>query len=147
MQCHKVGLLQHLFHAQHAYSELAGMLRGDIGIKGDDLHFKPLCASSYFRADLAKANDAEYFIAYLDTQEAILFPFPSFETIIGGGNVTGQCHQHRHSVLRSPYDIARRGGDNHDALARCRLEIDVIHTHARAAYDPYVPWRRPALTS
>src|SRR5258708_34682604 len=90
MQCHKVGLLQHIFHAQHAYSELAGMLRSDIGIKGDDLHFKPLCASSHFRADLAKANDAEYFIAYLDTQEAILLPFPSFEAIIGGGAVTEQ---------------------------------------------------------
>src|SRR5260221_6622328 len=112
------------------------MLRSDIGIKGDDLHFKPLCASSYFRADLAKANDAEYFIAYLDTQEAILFPFPSFEAIIGGGNVTGQCHQHGNSVLRSRYDIARKGADNHDDLARCGFEVQDIHNDAGAAYDP-----------
>src|SRR5260221_13273858 len=112
------------------------MLRGDIGVKGDDLHFKPLRESSYFRADLAKANDAESFIAYLDTQEAILFPFPSFEAIIGGGNVTGQCHQHGNSMLRSRYDIAGGGVDNHDALARCGFEIHGVHNNPGASYDP-----------
>src|SRR5260221_12877531 len=114
------------------------MLRSDIGIKGDDLHFKPLCASSYFRADLAKANDAEYFIAYLDTQEAILFPFPSFEAIIGGGHVTGQCPQHGNSMLRSRYDIAGGGVDHHDALGRCRFEVHGIPHDAGSAYGPQV---------
>src|SRR5258708_12730837 len=100
MQRHKVGLLQHLFHIQHGYTKLASKFRGYIGIKGDDLHFEPLGAASYFCTDLAKANDAKYFIAYFDTQEAIFLPFPRFEPIVATGNFP--THPLPHADVISP---------------------------------------------
>ncbi len=88
MQRHKIGLLKHLFHAHHGDAELASLFGGDIGIERDNLHFQSLGASRYFGADLSQANNAEHFVAYLDSQEAILFPFPSFGAAAGGRDVT-----------------------------------------------------------
>src|SRR5260370_31819001 len=92
MYCHEISLSEHFFHAQHSHVKLTRLLRGNIGVKGDDLHFESLGPSCHFCADLSQADNAENLVAYLDTQETALFPFAGLRAVIGGRYLASQGH-------------------------------------------------------
>ena len=111
------------------------LLRSNIGVKGDDLHFESQGPSCHFCADLSQSDDAQNLVAYLDAQETALFPFASLSATIGRRYLSGQGHQHGDSVFRRGDNIARRRIDDHDSLPRGCLYINIINANPSTTHN------------
>ena len=105
------------------------------GIIGDNFHMQADRAVAHDATDIACADDAKGFIEQLYPHEPGFFPFSGMGGSVGFWNLPRHRKHHRNRMFRSGDRIAKRRIHHNDALFRCRGNINIVHTNARAPDD------------
>ena len=135
MQRDEISALQQVIELDLLDAEIAGALRAQVGVEGDDAHLEANRALGDDGADVAAADDAEHLGGDLDAHEAVLFPLAGLRGGIRRRNLAGNRKHHGDGVFRRRDRIAE-GRVHHDdaASGRCR-NVHIVDADAGAAND------------
>ena len=106
---------------------------GDEWIEADHFHSQARRPLGDDAADIAKADDADGFVAHLDADEFIAVPLAAFERGDGLRDMARQSHHESDGMLAGGDVVAAGSVHDDDAFFRRRIGVDVFITDAGAA--------------
>ena len=134
MQRHELGGGEQLVGSLRALdAELTEAVAGDERVVRDHAHAEPQRAAGDLLADPPEAENTERLVGDLDAAVARALPAPVLQRRVGLRDVAGQRQQQADRVLRGGDDRRLGRIRDHDALARRRVDVDVVDADAGAA--------------
>ena len=110
-----------------------------------DFHSERSCAPRHFHADTAEAGDSQRLAAQFRALQRFLFPFAGMHQRIGAAKMSSHGQHHAQRLFRHRHGIRSRRVHHGNALPRGRVQVDVVHAHARAADHPQLLGMREQL--
>ena len=114
-------------------AELAEAVLRHERVVGDDAHLEAERAARDLLSDPPEAEHAERLARELDAAEARALPAPLSERRVRLRDVPRQREQQRDRVLRRGDDRRLGRVRDDDPAPRGRVDVDVVHAHARAS--------------
>ena len=132
----EVGALQKIVERHQLDVEELGALDCDHGVVRDDVHLESVCALRDLRPDVAEADDAQRLAAHLDAEKFGAGPVAGVDRGVCLRDPARHREQQGDCVLRGGDDVAARGVDDQDAVARRGGDVDVVDADSRATHNP-----------
>ncbi len=99
----------------------------------NNLHFESARPPGYFHADAAEAGDSQRLAPQFRTLQRFLFPPTGMHKGIGAAEMASHGQHHTQCVFRHGHGVCPGRIHHGYALARGRVQIDVVHAHAGPA--------------
>ena len=119
--------------ARQADTLLLGHADGNKRIMPDDLHSEGARPPRHFHADAAEAGDSQRLAPQLRALQRFLFPPAGMHERVGAAEMASHGQHHAQRLFRHGHGICPGRVHHRDALARGRIQIDVVHAHAGSA--------------
>ena len=128
-----VGAAEHRLQVREPHAEVAGAALRDERIVHEDAPCRRrLQARGHPRAHLAEAEHARGLPEELGAVDGAI-PLEALERVVGQRDLADQRQQHAHGVLGRRDHVAVGGVDDHHALARAGVDVDVVDADAGPA--------------
>ena len=131
-----IGLTQERIEVRHqARADVARARLRDVGIVDQQpRRLEAAQPRGHARADLAEPDHAERLAVQLGAIDRAV-PLERFQPRVRLRNAPHEREQHADRVLGGRHDVAVRRVDDDHPAARARVDVDIVHAHARAPDD------------
>ena len=123
---HKIGTRHELFQFDQFHAQCRRTSRVGIGVVGNDGRFKRLQTLCEELTNVSKTNNTDGLSIYLHALERRTLPFPLAQRLVGCWYLTRRRQEQCNGLFARRVNIRRRCIYHHDALFRCRRNINVI---------------------
>ncbi len=112
----------------HRDTQRFGLLFGRVGVVCKNIHTKCPAALGYRRPDPSEAEDKDLLAAELVTGKPLPVPFSAPKRTKGLRHLPYKGQHKGHRKFRRRESITCGCVDNHNALAACDRNVDIVHT-------------------